>query len=68
MRRSGDADSAGFLSYDDGIRWQLMCVFAGSCGKVQKKLRLCIVENSDLAVDTLQVDRSVARELTGKIN
>ncbi len=28
----------------------MMCVFDGSCGKVQKKLRLCIVEKSDLAV------------------
>lgn len=39
------------FSYDEGMRWQLMCVLDGSCGKVQKKLRLCIVEKSDFAVD-----------------
>lgn len=36
--------------HEDGMRWQLMWVLLGSCGRVQKKLRLCIVVNKDFAV------------------
>lgn len=37
-----------------------MCVLDGSCGKVQKKLRLCIVEKRDLAARH-NINRIVSR-------
>lgn len=44
--------------YEEKMRWQLMCVLDGSCGKVQKKLRLCIVEKRDLASKAISVQVS----------